>query len=196
LPNLVPKSYLEIEPGECKKAIGWTGLLAAHPGDLEVTGGEVGRALVGRPDWDMGVLGEPKKSAGLVSTALGLLSEPVLDPFVDIRDYPYRMAEYGIGIVPLADTPFNAAKSALKMAQFAALGVPVVASPSPDNSRLNALGVGVLAADPHKWRRHLNRLVDSADARADLAGRGREVMATQTYERHADRWWRAWTGWM
>ena len=35
-------------------------------------------------------------------------------------------------------------------------------------------------------------MASNGDARAQVAGRGREVAAGETYEAHADRWWDAW----
>ena len=115
------------------------------------------------------------------------------DRLAAFQHYPYRLAELAIGIVPLADNPFNDGKSALKMSQFAALGVPVIASPTPDNLRLHGLGIGLIAHSPVDWRRCLELLIADAGARAELADRGRQIMATQTYESQADRWWGAWT---
>ncbi len=194
LPNLVPEYYLTIDPKERRNEIGWTGAASYHPGDLESTNGAVGRVLAVHDEWRMGVLGEKPENAPQIKAALGLRSEPALQGFVDLQEYPHRMAEFGVGIVPLADNSFNRAKSALKLSQFAALGVPVVASPTPDNRRVHNLGVGMLAQSPSQWRRKLNLLVGNEDARAELAGKGRDVMATQTYESHCGRWWEAWTG--
>ena len=77
------------------------------------------------------------------------------------------------------------------------MGVPAVASPTPDNQRLHALGIGELAETPHHWRKKVRALIRSQAYRDDLAGRSREaVAASQTYEReeNAMRWADAWTG--
>jgi hypothetical protein len=84
-------------------------------------------------------------------------------------------------------------KSAPKMSEFAAVGVPVVVSPTPDNLRVHDLGVGLLARNGAEWHTHLRRLMDLPDLRAELGGQGRAAVANQTYEHHADRWWSAWT---
>ena len=57
---------------------------------------------------------------------------------------PY-VAKLGIGVAPLADTKFNAAKSWLKMAEMAALGVPCVVSPRAEYMRLHEQWIGSLA---------------------------------------------------
>jgi glycosyltransferase involved in cell wall biosynthesis len=190
LRNVVPDWYLDVRPKHPLRAIGWTGVIDAHARDLHVTGGVVGDLLDEHDDWDFAVVGEDR----FIGTALGLKREVLATGMLPLDEYALAMAEITVGIVPLEANAFNAAKSALKMAQFAALGVPVVASPSPDNCRLHELGVGELADSPDEWRRKLERLVESEEARAELAHRGRAVMAGQTYERHAGRWWAAWTG--
>lgn len=54
-------------------------------------------------------------------------------PPVAFRDYPRALAEADIdvAVAPLADHPFNRCKSALKLLEFGALGIPVIASDLP-----------------------------------------------------------------
>jgi glycosyltransferase involved in cell wall biosynthesis len=94
--------------------------------------------------------------------------------------------------VPLDDIAFNEAKSGLKMLEYAALGVPVIASPTSDNARLHGAGIGVLASKPKHWASLLRRLLTDPDERAALAVAGRAAAASQTIEGTTDRWWDAW----
>jgi glycosyltransferase involved in cell wall biosynthesis len=189
LPNLVPASHLEIEPlYPLERTVVWSGNVSNHQGDLEATDGGVQRALKGS-GWRIHVIGN-----GIgVAEALGVGSCTNTGGRIPLSDYAAELARSAIGIVPLADSVFNESKSALKMSEFAAVGVPVVASPSPDNRRVHDLGVGLLAGDRKQWRQQVRRLIDSPDCRSQLAVRGREAIASQTYERQADRWWSAWT---
>lgn len=189
LPNLVPERYLSIVgEHEDDPVVGWSGTVNTHPHDLEVTGGGIHRALMTVPGSKFGVVGTGEG----VSERLGCRVSRVTG-WVPFDDYPDAVAGLDVGIVPLADLPFNRAKSALKMAEMAALGVPVVASPTPDNARLRQLGVGTLVETPQQWKKQVARLLASADLRAEMAGRGREVMATQTYELHCEQWLDAWS---
>jgi len=115
-------------------------------------------------------------------------------PWADLRGaYPRQVADLDVGLVPLADNRFNAAKSALKMSEMAALGVPSVISTSPDNLRMhNATGIGMVATTPDEWRHHLTALLTSPDLRAEMAAQGREAMRDYTYEEHAGDWFAAW----
>lgn len=189
LPNLVPASYLAIEqPEKLERTFGWSGMAATHPGDLQVAGDGVRRALDDHQDWGVHVIGVGRG----VADALGIPAVSSLAQWVPFSAYPRELARIAVGMVPLAPTRFNRGKSALKMAEMAAVGVPVVGSATPDNRRLHQQGVGLLADSPAQWWQHLSALAESPDRRAELAGRGREVMATQTYEQRADLWAEAW----
>jgi hypothetical protein len=81
------------------------------------------------------------------------------------------MAGVDIGIVPLEARDYNRAKSALKGMEYAACGIPFVASPSPEYAWL---GCGILAGasledqSPAAWQAALERLLDS-DERTRVA---------------------------
>jgi glycosyltransferase involved in cell wall biosynthesis len=189
LPNLVPERYLAVSaPPHDGVVVGWGGTVATHPDDLAVTGGGVGRAVT-VSGARFRVIGDGVR----VRADLGLDQEPEVAGWVPLEGWPSALASFDVGIVPLQPSVFNAGKSALKMAELAAVGVPVVASPTPDNVRLARRGVGLLASDPARWEQWTRLLAENGEARVQLAGRGREVMAGQTYEAHAGRWWDAWT---
>lgn len=188
LPNLVPESYLSIDTFHWRNLIGWGGIVGTHAGDLSATEGAIEQSMRGRDDWQFLSVG-PESG---VREALKL-SQPIeATGFVAFESWAPSLAELDLGIVPLASNLFNEAKSALKASEMASVGVPVVMSPTPDNRRLHALGVGLLAESRGQWARTIGRLMGSPEERADLAGRGREAMATQTYEAHCDRWSQAW----
>lgn len=190
LPNRVPESYLFMRPEKVHRSIGWTGFVGTHPGDLQTTGGAIAQVLGARPEWSFHVVG-PRDG---VKTALSLRSEPVATGPVPFAAYPAQMARLEVGIVPLEPSRFNSAKSALKACEFAALGVPVVMSPTPDNQRVHDLGIGVMATSRSSWIRSVGRLADNEQRRTELAEAGRAAIKGQTYEQHADQWWSAWTG--
>lgn len=188
LPNMVPEKYLQIRGRQMDQVAGWSGSVATHPEDLEVTGGGYA-AMAAERGWSTHIIGTGKG----VRDALGLLEEPTATGWVSIAEYPRRLRKLALGIVPLADNPFNEAKSALKIMEMASLGVPVVASPIEDNWRMHAHGIGVLARTPVEWAKQCDRLMRSAELRAELAGRGRTAMTDWTYEKRCGLWWDAWT---
>jgi O-antigen biosynthesis protein len=77
---------------------------------------------------------------------------------------------FDIAIAPLVDTPFNRRKSALKFMEYAACGIPVVASRVPPYSTTVREGVdALLADDAESWTEQLARLAQDADLRQRLA---------------------------
>lgn len=187
LPNLVPESYLAVEGLQKAATAGWAGNVGVHPTDLQVTRGAVGKALADT-GWGFHVVG----TGNGVSDALELPLEPSTSGYVPFTEYPHRVAEMSLGIVPLVDTPFNRAKSCLKMIEMASVGVPALASWTPDNHRMYQAGVGGIVKHPGQWYRRLCQMMNSREYREDMAGRSREAMAAHTYEKQAGRWAAAW----
>lgn len=189
VPNHVPASYLDVErvPLSDRPVAGWTGSVATHPGDLQVTRGGVARAVetVGAGFHVVG-------PADGVRERLGLAEEPTSTGWVGLDDYPAAMAQIDVGVVPLQSSAFNEAKSWLKMMEFAALGVPVVGSPTGPNVEFAARHGLALARKPKDWTRHVRELLVSAEMRADVGGRARESMRSETIEGNAHLWWEAW----
>lgn len=188
IPNHIPASYLTIErPVNEVPVVGWSGAVATHPDDLQVTRHAVSRALQ-QTGAQFLMIGPPDG----VQTNLGLSDEPVATGFVDIDRYPYEMARLDVGIVPLEDSGFNRAKSWLKMMEYAALGVAPVGSPTDPNVEFATKYGLPLAGKPKDWERWIRRLVTDESFRVELAGRAREAMQGETVEKNAHYWMEAW----
>lgn len=188
LPNCIPTSYLDIAvPPHDGVRVGWTGSVATHVDDLRVCGGGIREALRATAA-DMWVVGT---GVG-VRDQLRLTTDPHATGWVDLADYPAVYAGLDIALVPLQPNPFNEAKSWLKGLEAAALGVPFVASPTSPYRALVDAGAGCLAGYPDDWARIVTLLALEEAQRVELAGRGREVAAAWTFDRHADRWMAAW----
>jgi glycosyltransferase involved in cell wall biosynthesis len=189
LPNLVPQSYLTITaPEPLERTVGWSGSVDTHPGDLETVGTAVGDVLREHADWQVHVVGTGKG----VARRLRVQAVSAVGSWLPFGDYPRALARLAVGIVPLQANRFNRGKSALKLAELSAVGVPTVAAPTPDNQRLHGHGVGLLASSPSQWRDRLRDLLGSTERRAEVGGRSREAMAAHTYEQWAELWWCAW----
>lgn len=191
LPNLVPERYLAVEaPGHDGTVVGWGGSVATHVGDLEATGGGVARAVA-----ETGARFHVVGTGIRVQAALGLAEAPSATGWVELDDWPAALAGLDVGIVPLAPSKFNEAKSALKLLEMAAVEVPAVVAPTPDNLRLG-YREGFLttryAHDARSWYEQTAALLRDSEERAHAAGVAREAAARHTYEAHAGRWHDAW----
>jgi glycosyltransferase involved in cell wall biosynthesis len=129
-------------------------------------------------------------SAG-AGRAFGLAQDPV-GGGVPLEEWPRSVASLGIGIAPLADTRFNAAKSWLKILEMSACGVPWVASPRAEYRKLHEMGAGLLADRPRTWYRELRRLRESAALRQEMSEAGRAVAEQLRLRDHSWRWVDAW----
>ena len=94
-----------------------------------------------------------------------------------------------IGIMPLPDDPWARGKCGLKLIQYMACGLPVIASPVGVNCELVEEGVnGFLASNERDWEAAIRRLVASAALRANLGARGRKkVVAGYSLHVHGPR---------
>jgi hypothetical protein len=193
LRNLVPKRYLTIQAPKDGKTVGWSGAVSMHPGDLQSTRGGVGRALA-EVDGDFMVVGDRTS----IRKVLELHKDPSATGVVDHMSFPYRVAEFDVGIAPLADNRFNCSKSWLKILQYVALGVPFVCSPTHEyrllTERLPAGFYGLAKPKSREWYREVIRLLKCPqDVRAEIGEQLRLCAGKNwLYENNADRWLHAW----
>lgn len=78
-----------------------------------------------------------------------------------------------VGIMPLSDTPFQRGKCGLKLLQYMAAGLPVIASPVGVNTTL-VPGHGHLAQTESEWGQAIASLQNDAGLARDLGRAGRQ----------------------
>lgn len=196
LRNYVPQSIFDVQRVPTNFSsdtleLGWSGSVQTHPTDLQETKGAVAHILK-HNGLGFSVVGDGE----YVRTNLGLADETPLRAtgWVNIDLYYENVLSFiDIGIVPLEISPFNQAKSSLKGMEYAALGIPFVASPTREYLRLEAYGVGKTARGPAEWRRHLQRMLDRPSETERIAEdiRGR-MEEEHTYRVNASQWLEAW----
>src|SRR5712664_1136296 len=101
-----------------------------------------------------------------------------------------HLSECDIGIMPLSDTEFTRGKCGLKLIQYMACGLPVVASPVGANCEIvEENRNGFLAANAREWFEKLSALIESAELRKRLGESGRAKVAAQyTLEHGLSKW--------
>lgn len=191
IPNYVPAAYLEIQhkPND-QVTMGWPGNNRVHPTDLKVAAKAV-REVMLETGCKFRAIGTPETMTDLGIADLEDQLEYV--EWVPVEDYASEVAHLDVGIAPLAHSPFNRAKSWLKGIEYAALGVPFVATPLQQFKALQQLGIGELADAPSEWTRALEPLLLDATYRQERAEAGREAALGLTVEANAERWLGAWT---
>lgn len=184
-----------IEPGEYRRrsdwtvgeraVIGWIGSPATEPYLLDVAGP---LAAVCRRT---GARLEIVSGAGQLAAALAPFATKV--PWTPTAHE--RIASWDVGIMPLPDGVYERAKCGYKLLQYAASGVPAVASPVGVNTSFLAAMDGVAARTDDDWVEGLSALLAEPPARrAERARRGYEFAAAHSYAAWQDRWLDA-VGW-
>ncbi len=97
------------------------------------------------------------------------------------------IAEFDIGIAPIADSSFNRARSRVKLKEYAAAGLPWLASPIGPYRGLGEEQGGRLVADP-LWQRRLEELIHDVELRRSLQQRAVAWAQSQTITEHAETW--------
>lgn len=144
---------------------------------------ELGRALDAHPQLVVETLG----------CTLGLRHERYRHvDRLDFFDLPPHLARYDIGLAPIADIPFNRARSNIKVKEYAALGRPWLASPVGPYAVLGEKQGGRLVPDDG-WAAALGRLVEKPRERRKLAKQARKWGRTQSVSANADLWEQALT---
>lgn len=138
--------------------VGWVGSTGHRSGDLEVLAGlllplvESGKIRLHHS----GDLASHPKFADLVKVPSDFVSTL---PMVSPDDYP-TLFQFDIGLVPLSDKPFNQAKSAIKGLEYAAAGVPFIASSTDEYQSLHENGIGFIAKKARSWTGLIESLRD------------------------------------
>ncbi len=108
-------------------------------------------------------------------------------PKVPFGELLGAMADFDIGIAPLADTPFNQARSSIKLKEYSAIGAAWLASPVGAYRDLGSREGGQLVEDDG-WFDALHGLVSSRFRRRRLSRQALKWGQTQTIDRFASQW--------
>lgn len=172
--------------------IGWVGATYWRSGDVEVL-----------RDWLPGFMedhGTPVIHAGHIPAdgrhfgARVGLQQVVTLPMQPVELYPSLFAPIQIGLVPLNLVPFSEAKSYLKGLEYAASGIPFIASPTHEYRLLASEGIGRIASTPDEWRDHVTELLDLDVRRAEAERQRALVQARYDISTKGEAWTSALAG--
>ena len=98
------------------------------------------------------------------------------------------LARCHAGIMPLPDEPFARGKSAYKLIQYAGAGLPSLASPVGENTRVVVPGkTGFLCSTPEEWGEALATLARNEELRSTMGRSARKEAEAWSLECHAAR---------
>ena len=194
LRNYVSEDWFTIPRRTDGHTIGWAGTTLNHPTDLPATRGGVAQAMNAHPEWRFVCVGGGHRPDD-VWQQLGIAADRCeVTEWRELGLHELLVSQMDIGIAPLADIAFNRAKSWLKGLEYAALGIPFVASDLPEYVLLEEkYGIGQTVPSKGKvWRRHLDYLMSDDEGRTELGERNRTMAMDLTMEGNAWRWVEAW----
>lgn len=182
LPNSVDERILQRSPVESDKSIvGWQGGYS-HLEDLRVLKSPI-NTLAKRFDFTFVLAGYRPPD---------FFKEAEFRPWVEFNDdLPYLdlIADFSIGLCPLAKTAFNDCKSDIKFLEYSALGIPTIASKVVVYSNVKHGTTGYLARNQGDWETYLARLLSDQDERRRLAENAKEYIAAErTIQANISRW--------
>jgi predicted O-methyltransferase YrrM len=192
LPNFIKAGLLDMPRRRREKVtIGWQGG-TSHLIDLCSVQDPLRQVLDANPDVDMHWIGADLSPLLYDYWPLARRPSCRFTPWSDdVGDY-YKTVDFDIAIAPLADVPFNRAKSYLKCLEAAARGIPVVASDIGPYRDFVVDGVtGYLVRTPEEWAGRLTELIRDEAAREEMGAKAREQAAAYTMEGNWQLWERA-----
>jgi hypothetical protein len=168
--------------------IGWVGATPWRSQDLETMNPWFGQFLesnhlsfhhaghIKNAKWAKDQLGIPKS----VKT-----TQEAMKP---ISKYPEMFRKIDIGLVPLNNVEFNHAKSVIKGLEYAASGIPFVASYSPEYEFLEQQGIGRVAKNEREFMGHLEELLDPRVRKEDVERNLEGIKEYQSMEVRGNDW--------
>lgn len=186
-PNAIPDWLLKHErPRRDRLTIGWAGS-TTHQMDFAEANGALRQLLGRRDDIDFHTIG---------ANYTGRVSHPGRirwTPWIASTEDYYKLVDFDIGIAPLRPHLFNQSKSYIKALEYAALGIPVVASRvGPYQDFVQHGKTGFLVKYSHEWGKYLLQLINDPDMRAEMGQNARELAQSYTITRLLPNWREAW----
>lgn len=182
IPNCVDAALLGHErPRREQVTLGWSGG-SSHANDFDFVSGELRSFLRRNPAVDVHLIGaDYRKALGRPDARWSGWDENLVAYLCKI--------DFDIAVVPVAYHAFNKSKSDLKALEYAALGIPIVASDFGPYTESVQHGVtGFLVKRPHEWATYLRDLVNDEQLRRELGDNARRWAATRTIQANVWRW--------
>lgn len=188
LPNTIPRKLLELLPQKNDRFIvGWQGA-QQHIRDLQLIYNPIMRFMLRYPDVDFHLWGPQ----GTMDFPDALQHRIFTHPWTSRVWDHYLRLNMDIGLAPIdVGDRFNETKSDIKLREYAALGIPFIASRSRAYSRTAEAARGLLADSEDDWEEALTELYRNASLREWVRDQGRLRARLWTTEDNALEWERA-----
>ncbi len=184
VPTLIRTSiYDGVRRPEPVPVIGWVGDGYAHRHNLADFARTLGSCLSRLPPFRLRLIGVGSHRESIASMFSFLGNRIDLIDWVDPLDIPRMISTFSVGIMPLLPDEFNAGKSGLKILEYMAAGIPVVASDVGENVYIvDPPMYGLLARTPKDWENHLTVVLGNPSMGIAMGDRGR-IFVRASYDR-------------
>ena len=196
LPNAIPDWVLQLPRlpealGRTRPRVGWQGG-GSHGIDIGQVASPVRRFLKRFPAWDLQLNGTDYRPTFRAPAARAFYA-----PWVPVWEHPeryYATIDFDIGLAPLWPTTFSNSKSAIKVIEYGARGIPSIATDCPAYRDVITHGVdGFLVKRDHEWLKYLSELADDK-LRAAMGEAARVMAARHVISRNWTAWQDAYEG--
>jgi glycosyltransferase involved in cell wall biosynthesis len=185
LPNTIPEKLLSLLPQKRDRFIvGWQGA-QQHIKDLHIIYNPVLRLMLRHSNVEFHLWGPQ----GTLDFPDALAPRIVTHPWVPRVWDHYLRLNMDIGLAPIDVTErFNETKSDIKLREYAALGIPFIASKSKAYTNTALSARGMVAESEREWEEGLEELYRNANLRLWMAEQGRLRARLWTTEENAREW--------
>jgi glycosyltransferase involved in cell wall biosynthesis len=182
LPNYIDLNLITHQRTKADRlTIGWAGG-SSHANDFAAMGGSLRQFLKRHPEVDMHFVGQDYREL------IGLPNTRWTGWNSNLVDYLHSL-DFDIGVAPLAYNHFNKSKSDIKVLEYAALGIPVVASEfGPYAASVVHGETGFLVRHDHEWGKYLRLLTEDHPMRAEMSINAKLWASERTVQGNAWRW--------
>lgn len=169
-----------------KVRVGWMGSFRFRGADLAcLNAAGFGAWLERHPDVDFVVVGGDENVHDYLKVPA---AQRVTEPYAVYPGHVKTTQAIDIGLVPLEYTVFNECKSHLKGLEYAACGIPCIATPTGPYREWVEPGVnGLLAARPKDWLTCLDEMLENEAWRV-MGANARLKASEHTVQKNWQRW--------
>lgn len=182
IPNFIDAALLQVQrPARRQVTIGWAGS-HSHRDDMRAAAKPLRRLFRSRRTVGLHMIGaDLRRMVGCPDGRHTRWARPV-------QSY-YQLIDFDIGIAPLQHNRFNESKSPIKALEYAALGIPVIASNvGPYRSFVQHGITGFLCDTERDWDEALRALTGDRELRERMGAAAKVQAAGWTIQGNADRW--------
>lgn len=182
LPNCIDLNLITHQrPKAQRLTVGWAGG-SSHANDFASMNSSLRQFLRRHPEVDMHFVGQDyRRVVNLPNTRWSQWN-------TNLVDYLHTL-DFDIGVAPLAYHRFNKSKSDIKVLEYAALGIPVVASDFGPYAESVVHGeTGFLVKRPHEWGHYLGLLAEDAALRERMGINAKLWATGRTVQGNIGQW--------